>query len=114
VRAKALRGRPIAKIERKDVREVRDNVAEEAGPSQSNRVVALFNGVMNWAVDEDRAKFNPAARLKKTGEEKRRERTLLPDEQCRVWAELDKPIEVDATAGSIQPILLPPKPRAAL
>ena len=99
--AKALGGRPIAKIERKDVREVRDNVAESAGPIQSNRVVALFNRVMNWAVDEDSAKFNPAARLKKIGEEQRRERILTNDELARVWAELDNPIEVDTKAGGL-------------
>ena len=99
--AKALGSRPIAKIERKDVREVRDNVAEGAGPIQSNRVVALFNRVMNWAVHEDRAKFNPAARLKKIGEEQRRERVLTNDELARVWAELDKPIEVDTKAGGL-------------
>ncbi len=56
-----LGSRPFAEIERKDVREIRDQVLERAGPIQSSRVVALSNRVMNWAVDEDRAKFNPAA-----------------------------------------------------
>jgi integrase len=50
---------------------------------------------MNWAVDEDRAKFNPAARLKKVGEEQRRERVLTPDEFKRLWHELDQPLVVD-------------------
>jgi len=99
--AKALGDRQISEIERKDVREVRDVVLETAGPIQSNRVIALFNRVMNWAVDEDRAKFNPAARLKKVGEEQRRERVLTPDELARIWAELDAPIAVDTKAGGL-------------
>lgn len=82
-------------LERKDIREIRDTVAEKAGPIQSNRVVALFQRVANWAVDEDRARFNPAARLKKTGDEKRRERILTDDEIKAIWAEITKPLTVD-------------------
>jgi integrase len=93
---RALADKLIADIERKDVRDIRDTVLEKAGPIQSNRVVALFNRVMNWAVDEDRAKFNPAARLKKVGEEQRRERVLTPDEFKRLWHELDQPLVVDS------------------
>ena len=99
--AKPLGNRLIAEIERKDVREVRDSVVENSGPIESNRVVALFNRVMNWAVDEDHAKFNPAARLKKVGEEKRRERVLSNDEIVRVWTALTKPLEVDVTKGGL-------------
>ena len=93
---KPLADKLIADIERKDIREIRDNVLDDSGPIQSNRVIALFNRVMNWAVDEDRAKFNPAARLKKVGEEQRRERVLTPDEFKRVWHELDQPLVVDS------------------
>jgi integrase len=98
---KPLGSRKVADIERKDVRDVRDTVLEEAGPIQSNRVVALFNRVMNWAVDEDHAKFNPAARLKKVGEEKRRERVLSLYEMKRLWSELDRDLAVDAKLGGI-------------
>jgi integrase len=93
----------VAEIERKDVREIRDSVAEDSGPIESNRVVALFNRVMNWAVDDDRAKFNPAARLKKVGEEQRRERILTEQELKRLWQELDKPLVVErkGTAGGL-------------
>ena len=93
--------RPYIEIERKDVREVRDKVLQQSGPIESNRVVALFNRVMNWAVDEDRAKFNPAARLKKVGDERRRERVLTNDELGRLWAELDRPLVVDHEYGGL-------------
>jgi hypothetical protein len=95
----ALGPRVLAEIERRDVGAVRDEVLETAGPIQSNRVVALFNRVANWAVEEGHAKFNPAARLRKLGEERRRERVLTPDELTRLWAEFNREIVVDHRAG---------------
>lgn len=97
----SLAKRTIESLERKDIREVRDNVLEKAGPIQSNRVVALFNRVMNWAVDEDRAKFNPAARLRKAGEETRRERTLTDDELKAIWCELGQELVIDPHTGGL-------------
>jgi integrase len=88
-------------IERKDVREIRDEVAGNSGPIESNRVVDLFNRVMNWAVEEDRAKFNPAARLKKTAGARRRERVLNNDELRCLWAELDRPLVIDHDNGGL-------------
>jgi integrase len=95
----ALGPRIFAQIERKDVGAVRDEVLEKAGPIQSNRVVALFNRVANWSVEEGHVKFNPAARLRKLGEERRRERVLAPDELIRLWAEFDREIIVDRWVG---------------
>jgi integrase len=98
---KPLGAKRLEEIERKDIREVRDVVLERAGPIQSNRTVALFNRVMNWAVNEDRAKYNPAAQLKKVGEEKRRERVATNDELAGLWAELGRPLSVDHTEGGL-------------
>jgi integrase len=78
---------------------VRDDVLEKAGPIQSNRVVALFNRVANWSVEEGHAKFNPAARLRKLGQERRRERLLEPDELVRLWEEFDREIVIDRWVG---------------
>lgn len=94
-------------IERKDVREIRDQVLDRSGPIESNRVVALFNRIMNWAVDEDRAKFNPASRLKKVGEERRRERVLTSDELKRLWTELNRSLVVDREVGGLSQSNLP-------
>ena len=90
----ALGDLQFSAIERKHVREVRDEVAKKT-PIQSNRVVALFNRVANWAVDEDLAKFNPAAKLKKVGVEDRRIRILTDAEFKLLWEELEKPLVVD-------------------
>ncbi len=83
------------------MREIRDKVVESGGPIESNRVIALFNRIMNWAVNEDRAKFNPAARLNKVGDERRRERVLSNDELRRLWAVLDRPLVVDHDNGGL-------------
>jgi len=103
----ALGPRVFSEIERKDVRVVRDAVLERAGPIQSNRVVALFNRVANWAVEEGHAKFNPAARLRKLGEERRRERVLTPQEFARLWEEFDREIVVDNSSGGQTNLDLP-------
>ena len=95
----ALGPRIFAEIERRDVGAVRDEVLDKAGPIQSNRVVALFNRVANWSVEEGHVKFNPAARLRKLGEERRRERLLSPDELVRLWDELNREIVIDRLAG---------------
>lgn len=92
---------PVGKLERKNVRDIRDKVLQAAGPIQSNRIVALFNRVMNWAVDEDRAKFNPAARLRKVGEENRRERTLSEQELKAIWQELGEELAVVPHVGGL-------------
>jgi integrase len=92
---KPLADKLISDITRSDVREIRDNVLEGSGGVQSNRVIALFNRVMNWAVDEDRARYNPANRLRKAGDENRRERFLSCDEFRRLWHELNNPLVVD-------------------
>jgi integrase len=103
----ALGPRVFAEIERKNVSAVRDEVLEKAGPIQSNRVVALFNRVANWAVEEGHAKFNPAARLRKLGEERRRERVLTLDELARIWGEIEREIVVDHSAGGLTEFDLP-------
>jgi integrase len=105
--AKPLEACLFAEIQRKDVREIRDNVAAKAGPIQSNRVVALFNRVANWAVDEDHASFNPANRLRKIGQERRRERVLSDDELRRLWAALDEPLAVNHEDGGLSEADLP-------
>lgn len=104
--------KPLAKvafedITREHVRSVRDAVSEAAGGVQSNRVVALFNRVANWAVDEGYAKFNPAAKLRKVGKEQRRERVLTEEEVSNIWAELDRELVPDVYGGGLNEVDLP-------
>ena len=51
-------------------------------------MLILINRVLNWAVDEGLIEFNPAARLRKVGQVKPRER-VLPDEDIpKFWGAL--------------------------
>jgi integrase len=66
---------------------------------QSNRVVALFNRVANWSVEEGHVKFILPLGSARFGEERRRERLLSPDELVRLWDELNREIVIDRLAG---------------
>ena len=62
--------RPMVELDRKSFADIRDDVASNSGPIESNRTVALINRVLHWAVDAGLIPYNPAARMKKTGKEK--------------------------------------------
>jgi len=79
-----------AKLKRQHVAGVRDDVAVCAGPVESNRVLALINRVLNFAVDEELIEVNVAARMRKAGDEKPRTRVLSDEELIRLWTELDR------------------------
>lgn len=84
---------PMAELDRKSFASIRDEVARNSGPIESNRTVALFNRVLHWAVDAGLIPHNPAARMKKVGKEKPRERVLDAVGIQRFWTVLE---DVDA------------------
>ena len=77
-------------LRRQDVARVRDGVADASGPVQSNRTLALVNRILNYAVEEDLLEVNVAARMRKAGDEKPRERVLTDEELLALWHELDR------------------------
>jgi integrase len=81
-----LGNRGITTIKRSDIAEIRDKLARTSGPVLSNHVVALFNRVMNWAVDDGLIEFNPGARLRKVGDSKPRERVLTEGDIPKFWS----------------------------
>ena len=85
--------RPMAELDRKSFASIRDEVAVNSGPIESNRTVALINRVLHWAVDAGVIPYNPAARMKKAGKERARERALNAVGIWRFWAALE---ELDA------------------
>ena len=93
----ALGSRPVAEIKRTDIAALRDQLVTSSGPVSSNNIVTLFNRVMNWAVDEGLIEFNPAHRLRKTGEERPRERVLSESEIVAFWQALDRMERSDGT-----------------
>jgi len=76
-------------LKRIEIGRFRDRIAKEATPLTSNSVVVLINRVLNWAVDEGLIEVNPAARLRKLGERKPRERVLTHGGIIKFWRALD-------------------------
>lgn len=79
----------LKKLTRIEIGLFRDSVAKKATPLTSNRVMVLLNRIFNWALDEGLMEFNPAARLRKVGERKPRERVLSHANIIRFWQALD-------------------------
>lgn len=75
----------MADLKRADIGRLRDKVARSGGPVASNNVLVLINRVLNWAVDEGLLEFNPAARLRKVGQTRPRERVLSDAEIPKFW-----------------------------
>lgn len=86
---KSLGRQRVLAIKRAEVGRLRDKVVTTGGPIASNNVLTLINRVLNWAVDEGLIEFNPAARLRKVGEAKPRERVLSDADIPKFWAALD-------------------------
>lgn len=78
----------IAELKRAEITRIRDAVAKTGGPVASNNAVVLINRVLNWGVDEGLVEFNPAARLRKVGQSKPRERVLSDEEIPIFWGAL--------------------------
>jgi site-specific recombinase XerD len=67
--------RRVKDVSRRDVRALIETKAEKA-PIMANRLLATASTLFNFALDREWCEANPAARLKKPGEEGRRERVL--------------------------------------
>lgn len=92
----AIGKRSVDQIARTDIAGIRDEIAAKSGPVISNHIVALFNRVMNWAVEEGLIASNPAVRLRKVGDMKPRERVLSDSEIKLFWHALTR---MDAMTG---------------
>lgn len=81
--------RKVRELTRIDLGRFRDTVARKTTPNTSNRVMVLLSRVFNWAIDEGLLEFNPAARLRKAGQRKPRERVLTHAGIVTFWQTLD-------------------------
>lgn len=75
----------LSDISRQVVARLRDDIAKKATPLTSNAAVELVSRVLNWAVDEGVLEVNPAARLRKAGTKRPRERVLNPADIHIFW-----------------------------
>ena len=75
----------LADLKRIEIGRYRDKVATDASPLTSNTVIELISRVLNWAVDEGMLEVNPAARLRKVGTKRPRERVLSGNDIANFW-----------------------------
>ncbi len=87
--------RPLADLHRTDIGRFRDRVAAEWTALTADSVVVLINRVFNWAVDEGITESDPAARLRKLGDARPRERILSHGGIRRFLAALDTMEDMD-------------------
>ena len=88
-----LGAKPADEITLKVLAKVRDDLAGKT-PIESNRVVALFQRIVNWARLNGIVEVNRAHGLPKVGAEKRRERVYTDPEILKLWAALHEPLAV--------------------
>ena len=78
----------ISELKRTEIARSRDKIAAKATPLVSNEALMLLNRVLNWALDEGMLDANPAARLRRAGKSKPRERVLPPSDIRKLWSAL--------------------------
>lgn len=86
----------IANLKRIEIARYRDRIAAKATPLVSNEALMLINRVLYWAMDEGLIEANPAARLRKAGKSKPRERVLTHADIKKLWSALSA---MDAMTG---------------
>jgi len=80
------RGRDLRGITRRDVIELLDRIVDEGKPVAANRTLAAIRKLFNWALQRGIIEASPVALVEMPGAERKRERTLAPDEIRTVWA----------------------------
>jgi integrase len=79
-------GRALRSITRRDVIELLDEIVDEGKPIAANRTLAAVRKLFNWAVRRGIIEASPVTLVEMPGAERKRERTLAPDEIRTVWA----------------------------
>jgi integrase len=79
------RGRMVADITRKDVRELIREIAQTR-PIQANRAQTQLSRFFRWLVNEDYITGSPVVGLERPAKENVRERSLSDDEVRRFWS----------------------------
>jgi len=87
-------GRPIASIERRDVAELIQGIADNGAPVMADRVLATVSKFFNWALVQpeyiDLLKANPVVRGMSQASPRKRDRVLTLSEIREVWGVADE------------------------
>lgn len=81
----ALRSRPAASIERREVREALAAKREHGAPTAEN-ARALLRRVYRFGIEEDLVAVDPTAGLRRVSEQRVRDRVLSDEEIRKLWA----------------------------
>jgi integrase len=95
--------RPLADIDKRDVRAALDALVARGAPVMANRTLTHFRLLFRWAKERDIVEVDPTADLKKPGAEKSCERALKMDELTAVWHATDP---IDIYGGIVRVLLL--------
>jgi integrase len=98
----AWRGRVVHDIQRRDIIELIESVAEDR-PIMANRTLAVLSKFFNWLVDRQVIAASPCARVKRPSKEKARDRILSDDEIKALWLACDA---IGEAAGACIKVLL--------
>ncbi|WP_417264555.1 tyrosine-type recombinase/integrase [Celeribacter sp.] len=82
-------GRDIHEIQKRDVIDLLDEIADSGRVVTANRVRAYLNKFLNWCVERDILSSSPATGVKPVAKEKSRERVLSDDEVRWFWRACD-------------------------
>jgi integrase len=92
----AWRGKSVHEIEREDVEDLVDRIAEDGRPVMANRVLAAVRKFFSWLIGPGRSSLhsrlktgNPAAGIEPPAHETRRDRVLTNAEIVSLWKALD-------------------------
>lgn len=89
---------PTAELLLGEIRAFLDDVAENHGETQANRVFQFVRAACRWARREELLVRNPAEGLQRPCHENARERVLSDDEVIVLWRILDRAPDVPAAA----------------
>jgi integrase len=76
--------RPLAEIQRSEIRTLLEATAERA-PTMANRLLALVRRMFNFAIEHDWIALNPCQTIKAPSKNVQRDRVLTEDEIARFW-----------------------------
>ena len=94
----AWRGRVVHDIQRRDIRELVENVAVDR-PVMANRALAHLSRFFNWLCEQDIVAASPCAGVKPPAKENARDRVLSDDEIKALWH------ACDAIGGAVSPVV---------
>ena len=82
----------VEDVGKRDVISIIDHIAlEREAPVQADKTKALISSIFNWGRDEDLVQHNPADRIRKRSERKRRTRLFSHEELRALWGWCDYP-----------------------